>query len=299
MSETNAATAPVRAAGYVRVSQERNVRDCYGLASQEVDIHRLVKYRRLVLVDIYREEGASGYLPAASLRSASRQTKHRMRPELERFLADAKAGKWDVAVFPSIDRAGRSVRDVIEIDAMLRAAGVDVVFVRENLDTSTPIGEFFRNIMASMAQLEGQIIAERLSKGRRMKAAQGGYIGGWLPYGYRHEDGAVAVVPQQADAVRRIFESRATGMPYEKIAWRLSMDKVPTQRGGTWQVSTLRRIVSNRFYAGLTDVDGEEVPGQHEAVVSRELFQRAVARGCRRTRGRSPGVPSTSRSSLH
>ena len=41
MSETNAATAPVRAAGYVRVSQERNVRDGYGLASQEVDIDKI------------------------------------------------------------------------------------------------------------------------------------------------------------------------------------------------------------------------------------------------------------------
>jgi len=286
MSETNVAAAPTRAAGYVRVSQERNVRDCYGLASQEVDIHRLVKYRRFALVDIYREEGASGYLPAASLRSAGRQTKHRMRPELERFLADAKAGKWDVAVFPSIDRAGRSVRDVIEIDAMLREAGVDVVFVRENLDTSTAIGEFFRNIMASMAQLEGQIIAERLSKGRRRKAAQGGYVGGWLPYGYRHENGAVVRVPEEADAVRRIFESRARGMPYEKIAWRLSMDKVPTQRGGTWQVSTLRRIVSNRFYTGRREVDGETLTGKHEAIISCELFGRATAGGSNTIRAR-------------
>jgi len=111
-----------RAAGHVRVSQERNVQDCYGLASQEADVRRLAKYMRFVLVDIYREEGASGYLPAASLRSARRRTKHRMRPELERFLADAKAGRWDVAVFPSIDRAGRSVRDVIEIDAAGAAA---------------------------------------------------------------------------------------------------------------------------------------------------------------------------------
>jgi DNA invertase Pin-like site-specific DNA recombinase len=131
--------------------------------------------------------------------------------------------------------------------------------------------------MASMAQLEGQIIAERLSKGRRCKAAQGGYIGGWLPYGYRHENGVVAVVPRQADAVRRIFESRATGMPYEKIAWRLSMDKVPTQRGGTWQVSTLRRIVSNRFYTGRREIDGGTVTGKHEAIISCELFGRATA----------------------
>ncbi len=278
--------APTRAAGYIRVSQERNVRDGYGLDSQEVDVRRLVKYRRFALVEVYREEGVSGYLPAASLRSAGRQTKHRMRPELERFLADAKAGKWDVAVFPSIDRAGRSVRDVIEIDAMLRAAGVDVVFVRENLDTSTPIGEFFRNIMASMAQLEGQIIAERLSKGRRRKAVKGGYIGGWLPYGYRHENGVVVLVPDEADAVRRIFEARVTGMPYEKIAWRLTMEKVPTQRGGIWQVSTLRRIVSNRFYTGRREVEGEPVTGQYQSIISCELFRRASAGGSHAIRHR-------------
>jgi DNA invertase Pin-like site-specific DNA recombinase len=175
---------------------------------------------------------------------------------------------------------------VIEIDAKLREAGVDVVFVRENLDTSTPIGEFFRNIMASMAQLEGQIMAERLSKGRSRKAAQGGYIGGWLPYGYRLGDGRVVIVPRQADAVRRIFESRATGMPYEKIAWRLSMDKVPTQRGGTWQVSTLRRIVSNRFYTGRREIDGGTVTGKHEPIISCELFGRATAGRSRTIRAR-------------
>jgi len=173
--------APKRAAGYIRVSQERNARNGYGLDAQESDITRHVEYKRLGLVGIYREAGVSGY--------------ERERPELERLLADAKAGKFDVVVFPSIDRTGRSVKDVIEIDAALRDAGVDIVFLREGIDTSTPTGELYRNIMAAVAQFEGRLIYERMSKGKRRKAAEGGYTGGWLPYGYRLENGRAVVRP--------------------------------------------------------------------------------------------------------
>ena len=263
------AAAPARAAGYVRVSQERNARTGYGLDAQEADVRRFTEYRALRLVEVYREEGASGY--------------ERERPELDRLIADAKAGKWDVAVFPSIDRVGRSVKDVIEIDRTLRGAGVDVVFVRESVDTTTAVGEFFTNVMASLAELEGQIMAERLSKGRRRKAAQGGYVGGWLPYGYRYVDDLVVTVPEEAEVLKRVFEARAAGTAYEEIAWRLTRDGIPTRRGGTWRVSTLRRMVANGFYTGRIEVEGEAVTGKHEAVVSRELFRRAAARGRRRS----------------
>jgi site-specific DNA recombinase len=258
-----------RAAGYLRVSQERNARDGYGLDAQEADVHRFAEYRRLALVGVYREEGASGY--------------ERERPELARLIADAEAGKWDVAVFPSVDRAGRSVKDVIEIDRTLRESGVEVVFVREGVDTTTAVGEFFTNVMASLAQLEGQIAAERMSKGRRRKAAGGGYVGGWLPYGYACVDGAVVVVPEEAEAVRLIFELRAAGVAYQDIAWRLIRDGIPARLGGTWRISTLRGIVGNPFYTGRREVAGKAVTGQHEPIVSHELFRR-VAALVRRTR---------------
>jgi site-specific DNA recombinase len=61
---------------------------------------------------------------------------------------------------------------------------VTVVFVREGVDTSTPMGQFFRNICASVAQFEGKLMYECLSKGKRRKAAEGDYTGGRLPYGY-------------------------------------------------------------------------------------------------------------------
>ena len=55
------------------------------------------------------------------------------------------------------------------------------------------------------------------------------------------------------------------------------LDEVPTQRGGTWQVSTVRRIVSNRFYTGQREIDGETVAGKYEPIISCELFGRATA----------------------
>jgi DNA invertase Pin-like site-specific DNA recombinase len=256
-------TAPKRAAGYIRVSQERNARNGYGLDAQEAEVRRYAEYRRLQFASLYREAGVSGY--------------ERERPELERLLADAKAGKFEVVVFPSIDRAGRSVKDVIEIDATLRAAGVEIVFLREGIDTATPTGELYRNIMAAVAQFEGRLIHERLSKGRRAKAARGGYTGGWLPYGYRLEGGRAVVVPAEGRVVGRIFQWRAAGSSLEWIAARLNSDGVPTRRNGKWRVSTVRGMLGNPFYAGCVKFEGEPIQAQHDTVVAEPLFSAASA----------------------
>jgi site-specific DNA recombinase len=255
---------PARAAGYVRVSQERNARNGYGLDAQESDITRHVEYKRLALVALYREAGASGY--------------ERERPELERLLADAKAGRFDVVVFPSIDRAGRSVKDVIEIDAALREAGVDIVFLREGIDTSTPTGELYRNIMAAVAQFEGKLIYERMSKGKRRKAAEGGYTGGWLPYAYRLDSGRVVVVREEARVVDRIFRWRVKGRTLAWICDRLNANGAKTRRNGKWRVSTVRGMLANRFYTGRVEFEGQFIRAQHDAVVSDVLFRQATSR---------------------
>ncbi len=251
-------TSP-RAAAYIRVSQERNARNGYGLDAQHADIRRYAEYKGLGEIGLYREAGASGY--------------ERERPELDRLLADAKAGKFAVVIFPSIDRTARSVKDVIEIDATLKKAGVAVVFLREGIDTSTPVGEFFRNVMASLAQLEGRLIYERMSKGKRRKAVQGGYTGGWLPYGYRLENGRAVIVPEEAQVVRRVFRWRAEGRTLQWICDRLDESDVETLRGGTWRVSTVRRMLRNRFYAGLVKLGKEFVRGQHDAIIMDSIPQ--------------------------
>jgi site-specific DNA recombinase len=254
-------TAMRRAVGYIRVSQERNARNGYGLAAQENEIGRFVEYRGLQLAGTYREAGASGY--------------ERERPELDRLLADAREGRFDVVVFPSIDRAGRSVKDVIEIDAMLRQCGVEIVFLRENIDTSTPTGELYRNIMAAVAQFEGRLMYERMSKGKRRKAAAGGYTGGYLPYGYRREAGRVVVDRDEARVVERIFRWRGAGVTVKEIVRRLNQNGTRTKRGGHWSWGTVKGILANRFYTGRVEFEGRLVRAQHDAIVADVVFDQA------------------------
>ena len=261
----------VRAGGYVRVSQERNFRNGYGLDAQVTDVKRYVEYRRWQLIELYREEGLSGYLPALSLKSSENGNKGN-RPALDRLLTDARAGKFDVVVFPSIDRAARSVWNMIEIDEAFREMNVAVVFVREGIDTSDAMGQFFRNICASIAQFEGNLVHERLTKGKEAKAAQGGYCGGFAPYGYKAESGKFVVVPEEAEAVRQIFRWRIEGLSFRQIGDELSKRGIRSQRDTQWHPSTVRRILCRAMYTGLLKHGGKCYPGAHEAIVSVETF---------------------------
>ena len=249
-----------RAAGYIRVSQERAARNGYGLGAQEHEIKRFIEYKKYTYAQIYRENGVSGYT--------------RERPAMDRLLADAKAGRFDIVVFPSIDRAGRSVRDVIEIDQALRSAGVDTVFLREGVDTSTPTGQLFRNIMASLAEFEGRVIYERLSKGKLRKASEGGYTGGWIPYGYRKdENGELVVIPEEAAVIQRIYKWKTEGQSFPWIARQLIAEGVSTRNGGTWRPSTLRGILNNHFYTGRAEFEGKLIKAPHEPIVSVRAFR--------------------------
>lgn len=244
-----------RAAGYVRVSQERSARNGYGLGAQEHEVRKFADYKGWDLVEVYREEGVSGY--------------KKDRPALDRLLADAKTGRFMAVVFPSIDRAGRSVRDVIEIDQTLRAAGIATVFLREGVDTSTATGQLFRNIMASLAEFEGRVIYERLSKGKAKKRAEGGYVGGFVPYGYRRSaKGALAVVPEEVRVIQRIFRLASEGKTEATIATELQASQIPTRGGRPWRSSTIYGMLQNHFYTDLVKCDGT-------AVLNRHHFQRS------------------------
>lgn len=224
------ADPPVRAAGYIRVSQERAAKNGYSLGAQEQEVRKFADYKGWDLVEVYREEGVSGY--------------KKDRPALDRLLADARAGRFSVVVFPSIDRAGRSVRDVIEIDQTLRACGIATVFLREGVDTSTATGQLFRNIMASLAEFEGRVIYERLSKGKAKKRAEGGYVGGFVPYGFRRSaKGALATVPEEVRVVRQIFKRASEGWSNAEIAEELQTANVPTRMGRPWRPSTVYGVL--------------------------------------------------------
>ena len=97
------------------------------------------------------------------------------RPELQRLLADLEAG--DVVVVKSLDRLSRSTKDMLELVEFIKQKGAFLKILNMNVDTATPMGEFFLTIIAAIAQLERQTIRERTLEGVAIAKATGKYKG--------------------------------------------------------------------------------------------------------------------------
>ena len=94
------------------------------------------------------------------------------RPELDRLMQDARTRRFDVVAVWKLDRWGRSVRNCLQSIQELTGLGIRWVATTQNLDTdeSNPMSRFMLHIMAAFAELEREMIAERVKSG--MKAAQ-------------------------------------------------------------------------------------------------------------------------------
>ncbi len=100
------------------------------------------------------------------------------RPELGRALDVLRAG--DAFVVWKLDRLGRSVKQLVDLVSGFERDGVSFVSVTDAIDTSTPAGRFFFHVMASLAQMERELLAERTRAGLEA-ARQRGRTGGRKP----------------------------------------------------------------------------------------------------------------------
>lgn len=141
------------AIGYARVSTtDQNVED---------------QVKRLTDADcvrVYADEGVSGKLAS--------------RPEWDRCLDRVEPG--DVLVITKLDRAGRSVQHLIALANDLRERGVGLRVLDQGIDTTTPSGRLFYNMVASFAEFERDLISERTLEGLATARAHG-RVGGRVP----------------------------------------------------------------------------------------------------------------------
>ena len=93
------------------------------------------------------------------------------RPEWDKCLDQLRQG--DVLVIWKLDRAGRSTKHLIEVSEFLEFKGVELRSIQDQIDTSTAMGKFFFRTMASIAELERDIIKERTEAGLKAARARG------------------------------------------------------------------------------------------------------------------------------
>lgn len=93
------------------------------------------------------------------------------RPELTKILDRMTEG--DTVVIESLSRLGRSTKDLIELTELFKSKGVNLVSLKESIDTNTPTGKLLFTLMSALAQFERDNIAERTREGLRSARARG------------------------------------------------------------------------------------------------------------------------------
>ncbi len=148
----------MKAAIYVRVSTPDQ-----HVESQLNDLRELAAQRQLEVVAEYADRGVSG-------------TKAR-RPGLDALMADARRKKFSVVLVSAFDRVARSTKHFLQVIDELDSLGVVFLSRRENIDTSGPMGRLFLTLISSIAELESDLIGERVRMGMRRAKLEGRQIG--------------------------------------------------------------------------------------------------------------------------
>ena len=147
-----------RVAVYARVSTSDQSTE-----SQLLDLRRYVHERGWDIFKEYVDEGVSGSKDS--------------RPALNELMNDAKKRRFDVVLVWRFDRFARSTRHLILALEDFRGLGIDFVSYQENIDTSSPLGSAIFTIISAVAQLERDIIAERVKAGLRRAVENGKKLG--------------------------------------------------------------------------------------------------------------------------
>jgi len=99
------------------------------------------------------------------------------RPELNKLMDDARKRQFDAIVVWRFDRFARSTKHLLTALEEFRSLGIQFISYQENVDTSTPLGQALFTIVSAVAQLERELIRERVSAGIRNARANGKKLG--------------------------------------------------------------------------------------------------------------------------
>src|SRR5690349_24780448 len=149
-----------RVAIYARVSTTNHGQDV-GLQTRE--LRQFAETRGWTLAGEYIDAGVSGAKDS--------------RPELNRLMAEAHKRRFDVVCVWRFDRFARSVSHLLRALETVKALGIEFCSFSEQLDTSTPAGKMVFTVLGAVAELERDLIAERVRAGVRNARAKGKKLG--------------------------------------------------------------------------------------------------------------------------
>ena len=186
------------------------------------------------------------------------------RPALMSLINDIKEHKIDSVISYKIDRLTRSPKDFYNLIELFDNHKVNFISVTERFDTSTPSGRLLRNIMLTFAQFERELTSERTKDKMLQRAQKGMWNGGFIPFGYKAENKKLAINNNEAKIVQSIYEMYISGVSVAKISHETNLLK--------GRIFTMLR---NPTYIGKIKYGGRLLQGNHEQIISQDLFNLA------------------------
>ena len=262
------ATRKLRCAVYTRKSTEEGLdQEFNSLDAQREACEAYIVSQRAegwtLVPDRYDDGGVSG----ATLE----------RPALKRLLAEIERNKVDVVVVYKIDRLSRALMDFAKLVEVFDRNQVTFVSVTQSFNTTTSMGRLTLNILLSFAQFEREVIGERIRDKFAASRRRGMWMGGWTPLGYDVRDRKLVVNEHEAELVRSIFVRFARGIPPIQLLEALRNERSLNKQGKPIEKGYLYRILNNRVYLGEAVHKGTSHPGEHEAIVTQDLWDQVHA----------------------
>lgn len=214
-------------------------------------------------------------------------------PEAKRMMADVKRGHIQALVFSKLARLTRNAKELMEFSDFFQVHQADLVSLSESIDTSSPAGRLFFNLVGCMAQWEREEIADRIKSSVLVRAKMGKPLSGKAPYGYMWKDKKLAVQPEEAPVRRLIYELFDEHKRIKAVARMLNTRGYRTRNNKKWSDTAVRfqlrdptpKGIHRRNYTSNTQggkklvikPENEHIFNEVEAIVSAELWERCNA----------------------
>lgn len=267
--------------GYVRVSTDKQ--EELSPDSQEKLIKDYAKKNNIVILKIFYEIGVSG-------RSADK------RPAFQEMIASAKSKDHpvDAILVWKFSRFARNQEESIVYKSLLKKQNnVDVISVSEPL-IDGPFGSLIERIIEWMDEYYSIRLSGEVFRGMKENAMRGAFQAR-PPLGYKivEHGKPPVIIPEEADVVRMIFDKYVNcSMSFFDIARHLNKLGLKTSHGKAFERRSVEYIIQNPIYCGLIRWNRTEnatnnikdkdewiiVDGEHEAIISKELFNQAQER---------------------
>lgn len=182
-----------RVAIYLRVSTAGQ-----SVESQRLALHEALSRKGWMIVAEYVDHGVSG-------------TKSRNdRPKFDALLKDATRRKFDVIAAWSVDRLGRSLKDLVNFLSDIQSQGIDLFLYQQALDTSTPTGRAMFGMLSIFGEFEASMIRERVNAGLARAKARGKRLG--RPPIPKHISHQIVEARARGDGIKKIARDCNVGV---------------------------------------------------------------------------------------